>query len=390
MNYENIKVNSYEYKKLSGINKLKVVRFKLDELFNDSGKNLSTVIYNGEKKQINKNKMGYFKNLVEREKKLEKSLKYTNLNTKKEETFNFLKAYVEKNFNSDRFNNLSYEEKIDVINEKKNYFHKSIRENGNDKHVLEVIDYLEDLRMKLDIDRISGKVEKEIKNEEKEKKNLKTIIFGLPIISKIKNTFNKNYSLVSEKIKRKKTKIAAAICAGIIAFTGLSGLNNSNNNRNNDLNTKVSITSVDKNNDIDNTINEIVETAKPEVIKDTLKEDAIVNNTIKEESINFDDTVTILDNSSIYTNSYDASYNYNPCNALYDSSYERNVEGLSYELDGKIYTVYQNEDNAYEKVNLLVQNGATLKAVLVTRTDLVNETTHEGYYNADSVRVRVR
>ena len=92
----------------------------------------------------------------------------------------------------------------------------------------------------------------------------------------------------------------------------------------------------------------------------------------------------------MYTKSYDASYENNPCNPLYDGSYERSVEALSYELNGKIYTIYSNEDNAKEKVDMLVNSGAKLSAVLLTRNDLVNGNTHEGYYNVDNVRVRVR
>ena len=43
-----------------------------------------------------------------------------------------------------------------------------------------------------------------------------------------------------------------------------------------------------------------------------------------------------------------------------------------------------------EKVDELIKNGATLTSVLVTRVDLANDITHEGYYNANNVRVRSR
>ena len=66
------------------------------------------------------------------------------------------------------------------------------------------------------------------------------------------------------------------------------------------------------------------------------------------------------------------------------------MEAVSYELDGKVYTVFKTEDNAKEKVDMLIQSGAKLSSVLVTRTDLVNGVTHEGYYDSDNVKVRVR
>ena len=75
----------------------------------------------------------------------------------------------------------------------------------------------------------------------------------------------------------------------------------------------------------------------------------------------------------------------------YNGSYDREVMGVTYELDGNLYTIYRDDMNASEKVNELISKGAKQTAVLVVRSDLVNTGDYEGYYNIDSIkRVRTR
>ena len=117
--------------------------------------------------------------------------------------------------------------------------------------------------------------------------------------------------------------------------------------------------------------------------------------TVEEDTgIYFDDVVTISDNAYIYSNSYDAVSETNNLTPIYDGSYERDIMGVVYNLDGKIYTIYSNDSNAYDEAEMLINNGATVEAVLVTRSDIseghedVNDA--EGYYNVDDVKVKTR
>ena len=106
---------------------------------------------------------------------------------------------------------------------------------------------------------------------------------------------------------------------------------------------------------------------------------------------NLGESVNIKDNSYIYTNSYDATDSTNKCTPYYNGSYDREVMGVTYELDGNLYTIYRDDMNASEKVNELISKGAKQTAVLVVRSDLVNTGDYEGYYNIDSIkRVRTR
>ena len=68
---------------------------------------------------------------------------------------------------------------------------------------------------------------------------------GLPLISKIKNRKSKKDSLWTRKFNKKKKRIAAAVCAGIIAVTGIVGLKSCNNNKDNNASVKTSITDID-------------------------------------------------------------------------------------------------------------------------------------------------
>lgn len=72
MNYESINVNSDTYKNLSNEDKLKVVRKKLLNLFEEGKKekHAYTITYNKEKKNISKDKLGICRDLLSREKNL--------------------------------------------------------------------------------------------------------------------------------------------------------------------------------------------------------------------------------------------------------------------------------------------------------------------------------
>lgn len=203
--------------------------------------------------------------------------------------------------------------------------------------------------------------------------------------NKFKNGFNKvknETKEVSELLR--KNKVKTAICAWIVAAAAVvcSFLPKSQSKKY-------------KPDDIVKPTS-VVETTEPS----TKKDDIIIDEPVIEEptevvtenkEYNLGESVNIKDNSYIYTNSYDATDSTNKCTPYYNGSYDREVMGVTYELDGNLYTIYRDDMNASEKVNELISKGAKQTAVLVVRSDLVNTGDYEGYYNIDSIkRVRTR
>ena len=203
--------------------------------------------------------------------------------------------------------------------------------------------------------------------------------------NKFKNGFNKvkNETKEVSEILR-KNKVKTAICAWIVAAAAVvcSFLPKSQSKKH-------------KPDDIVKPTS-VVETIEPS----TKKDDIIIDEPVIEEptevvtenkEYNLGESVNIKDNSYIYTNSYDATDSTNKCTPYYNGSYDREVMGVNYELDGNLYTIYRDDMNASEKVNELISKGAKQTAVLVVRSDLVNTGDYEGYYNIDSIkRVRTR
>lgn len=219
-------------------------------------------------------------------------------------------------------------------------------------------------------------------------KNLK--VKGLNLLNKTKSYFKKENRITNNY----KRRLSALACAFLI-FTSLVLIKNNNKNskNNNDSIKETTSQSVSNDNIISNDNNETNETIKNDSIINT---DTITNITEtpsqndEKESISFDDIVTISEGSEIYTNSYDASYETNGLEAYFDNDYERNIEAVVYQLDNNIYIVYESDSNAIEKQKELENSGAVLTAVLVTRTDLSDGNSYEGYYSANHVRVKTR
>jgi len=198
--------------------------------------------------------------------------------------------------------------------------------------------------------------------------------------NKFKNGFNKvkNETKEVSEILR-KNKVKTAICAWIVAAAAVvcSFLPKSQSKKH-------------KPDDIVKPTS-VVETTEPS----TKKDDIIIDEPVIEEptevvtenkEYNLGESVNIKDNSYIYTNSYDATDSTNKCTPYYNGSYDREVMGVTYELDGNLYTIYRDDMNASEKVNELISKGAKQTAVLVVRSDLVNTGDYEGYYNIDSIK----
>ena len=198
--------------------------------------------------------------------------------------------------------------------------------------------------------------------------------------NKFKNGFNKvkNETKEVSEILR-KNKVKTAICAWIVAAAAVvcSFLPKSQSKKH-------------KPDDIVKPTS-VVETIEPSTKKDDIIIEEPTEVVTENKEYNLGESVNIKDNSYIYTNSYDATDSTNKCTPYYNGSYDREVMGVTYELDGNLYTIYRDDMNASEKVNELISKGAKQTAVLVVRSDLVNTGDYEGYYNIDSIkRVRTR
>lgn len=248
----------------------------------------------------------------------------------------------------------------------------------------------------------------------------KIYYFGKEQVTKIKIKYNeiknrkhinkqKENNVTTNENRKKKQRFAAAFCATLLAVTLIPSCRNnrkidkdSNNStkpttsQGNTIDETTPITdpTIGKEETTDPTINsntgkeEITDPTTPGKVEDDEK---IENNEEKVEessTLSFDDFVTINDNSFIYRNCYDATNNTNALNPYYDGEYERDVQGIVYQLDGKIYIIYETDINAVEKQKSLEEAGATMTAVLVTRSDMTNTGEYEGYYNIDSVKVK--
>ena len=160
--------------------------------------------------------------------------------------------------------------------------------------------------------------------------------------NKFKNGFNKvkNETKEVSEILR-KNKVKTAICAWIVAAAAVvcSFLPKSQSKKH-------------KPDDIVKPTS-VVETTEPS----TKKDDIIIDEPVIEEptevvtenkEYNLGESVNIKDNSYIYTNSYDATDSTNKCTPYYNGSYDREVMGVTYELDGNLYTIYRDDMNASE------------------------------------------
>lgn len=244
----------------------------------------------------------------------------------------------------------------------------------------------------------------------KEKKGFVSGILAIPFVKKIvdkrKSKQNVSSLIDKDKTKRKKTAIVtwALITSLLLGGIGLAKKSNKNNGKifrnHND-----SVTDVWEPTEDDVIITEtstvmeettVLET-EPMSTENVNPIEPVGTETTSEDnkySFSFDDKVTIDDDASIYYSSYDAVNNINELNPLFDGSYKRDIDGIVYNLNGDIYTIYSNDVNAYEKAQELINRGAKEEALLVTRSDLRGnsyyDNQYEGYYDIDNVKVLTR
>ena len=444
MNMEKININSMDYRKLSKEDKLKVVRFKINKLLSDTSSSKAYEYYNGKN-----NRIKYIKKYLYEMTNLYKKNEYKNAKIIKIQGYDSNSAYIPYSKLGDYKTLYKYlkllemkkrelesiEVKLtEISNDKKEDSYEYLTEDDNpyetgymqfttsytakkDTPVVESTSVKSnditsvksnDITSVKSNDTTSVKSNNECKElmviDNKDNKKEKTgfgkkilgFLAGTAIIggickgakwvgNKFKNGFNKvkNETKEVSEILR-KNKVKTAICAWIVAAAAVvcSFLPKSQSKKH-------------KPDDIVKPTS-VVETTEPS----TKKDDIIIDEPVIEEptevvtenkEYNLGESVNIKDNSYIYTNSYDATDSTNKCTPYYNGSYDREVMGVTYELDGNLYTIYRDDMNASEKVNELISKGAKQTAVLVVRSDLVNTGDYEGYYNIDSIkRVRTR
>lgn len=258
---------------------------------------------------------------------------------------------------------------------------------------------------------ITGKSNKKKKGsiKEKIKKGINSLIL-ISSVRKIKEKVTKTYKSIKSKVKNINKKNSSSVgnikdrqtkkklrnrfvAFTLAAFTTICCFLPKNNSKKNDMKNdskRTSIVQEIENNNYNEDI--IIDESKNEINNN----DNRGNNEIISENTNITSDYTIGDNicfennSSIYTNSYDATSGTNSYKPLYDSSYEREIVGVTYELDGNLYTIYKYDIKANEKIDELVAKGAKQTAVLVVRSDLIYTNDYEGYYNVDSVKKLTR
>lgn len=288
----------------------------------------------------------------------------------------------------------------DTESENKNTEDSNLRDKNTQLAV--VSPSVKDLAVK-DTDDKKNKEEKNNKNKKEKKFNkffgkiaaipfiygiVKSIKkFGKNIGNKCKNVWNITKNKVNDISEMlRKNKVKTAICALIVAATTVvcSFLPRSNSKKH-DTSSIVTPTSVSETtNDEKETI--IEESTKPTEVEDKVVENEVSQDITDTKEYELGENVTLSDNSYIYTNSYDATSETNSYVPYYDNSYDREVVGVTYELDGQLYTIYKYDNDAINKVNELINKGAKQTAVLVVRSDLINTGDYEGYYNIDSVK----
>lgn len=230
------------------------------------------------------------------------------------------------------------------------------------------------------------------KDKKKKKKGFFIGAFVGSLIGKIKNKFKRTKNPIKERQNHKrnlKVKVAAFLLAGA-TLIGAFLPNFKKKDKKVNVDNRPSYSTVE-NAEVNNNNNEVnihTENTDDKVIIETDKEE-----TPSEENIDsniFDYNVTLNNDAKIYRSSYDAASENNSLRPYYNGEYDRQVQGAVYNLNGKIYTIYTSDAEASNKAKDLLEQGATLEALLVTRTDLVYTGDYEGYYNIDDVKTKTR
>lgn len=410
----NIEISSPEYNKLDIENKIKVVKAKLicltvnesEKISHNNKINAVTYVHNGQKMVFPCSKISEATRLIKLLKKLENNLSNNeNMINKKtkivpvavkvksnERKKKGLKAsilgipFVAKLFNKEKKEKKSFKERLLALP----IISKIFKRKKKGKYV-------------------------------KTKKLFKEKFLALPVISKIynkkKEKKSKNKKTIKERyqnsafgraMKKSKNRIITVLCATTLALATLLSSCNvklSKKNHSNNSTNKPSSSQIDNENELNDTIskeetnsdleNDIIidEITNPSIDEDkgnsTSTNDNLGDN-INDDNYSLNDIITLEDSAKIFTNSYDATYNNNSINPYFDETYERRIEAVVYELNGYVYTIYNFESDASNKIQALEEKGAKMTAILVNRSDLTYVDGYEGYYNVVSVKSKVK
>jgi len=168
-------------------------------------------------------------------------------------------------------------------------------------------------------------------------------------------------------LKEKIKKAIPVIVAGVIVVTSLVV-----NSILMKLNIKKDSAALD-NNDVSSSIEMVVDDVNSEV-PDTNQ------NIDVENDYAFGVNFAVKKDSLIYENMYDATLNRNGYNAKFHHNAERQIGGVSINVNGKLEWVYMSDYDADWKLQTYLQNGGKVTSVLA-----VNENGSEGFYNVNDV-----
>lgn len=395
-----INVNSMEYRKLSKEDKLKVVKAKIKKILESKDTKVTQEYYKGKKVNVPKEKIGIFKDLCEREKSLEKYVTLEEV-TEVEKT-KYTYATEDENPYETGYSqfvvNSKSETKINTndVNED----NSNVINNNGKKTIYSRVEKNNDIEENNECQELM--VLNDTKSNNKKKmgfgKKLLGAFLGLSLVKKAKGIWHKAKEKVTKnskpenlRDKSRKNRLKVKICAFALAATALvcsflpkgnnNSKKNSKKNSNNVSKPTSSVTDI-ANNEVKN--NDIIieeTTEKTEEIVEKVEEPVI-----EDENYILGDTINIEDNAYIYTNSYDATDKTNYYTPYYNGTYDREIVGVTYELDGNLYTIYKYDVNASDKINELISKGAKQTAVLVVRSDLSYTNDYEGYYNVDTIK----
>ena len=243
---------------------------------------------------------------------------------------------------------------------------------------------------------IIDNTEEKVESKKKNKKGFIAGILAIPFIKKLRDRKKVILNPIEDRTNKKRnlkiSALALALAATTIICSMIPGMSKKKSHGIGKA--KPSETIVFDEPSAEEPVEDIIidepsteETTVDDIIVDIHSTEDENNYIENDYGFTFDDKVTIEDNAYIYYSSYDATYENNNLTPLFDGSYERDIMGIVYNVDGNIYTIYSSDPDAYNKAQELMDKGASQEAVLVTRSDLVYTGQYEGYYNKDDVKI---
>lgn len=180
--------------------------------------------------------------------------------------------------------------------------------------------------------------------------------------------------------KKKRKKILVGLAAAAAVALCLLGFNKH-------MNKDVVIEDINTGNPLEIEIDsEIPESEIKKEIDKVIEDIADLDKEIANEDeyvISLGDAVNVSDSAMVYKDSYSASAKTNGYTKYFDNNETRYVEGVTYELNGQLTTIYSTNSNADDMVKSLVDQGAILTAVLTSVDGQNNQ--FEGYYEPSSI-----